>query len=65
MTTRPPILPAEPALETVSLLQAGRYKEVSGNHITMLFGECAKSEGVLQGTKQDYRMITTAATSCW
>jgi len=37
-----PILPTELALETVSLLQAGRYKEVSGNHITMFFGECAK-----------------------
>jgi len=37
-----PILPEELALETIDLLQAGQYKAVSGNHLTMLYGEGAK-----------------------
>jgi pimeloyl-ACP methyl ester carboxylesterase len=38
----PPILPRDLALETVNLAAAGRYVEIPGNHMTMLFGVGAK-----------------------
>jgi hypothetical protein len=38
----PPILPREQALETVQAVTAGRYVEVPGNHMTMLFGAGAQ-----------------------
>ena len=38
----PPILSAEAAQETVALLSHGRYEQVAGNHITMLYEEGAK-----------------------
>lgn len=34
----PPLLPREQAQETVAALPQGRYVEVPGNHITMLYG---------------------------
>ncbi|GAB3395334.1 alpha/beta fold hydrolase [Azotobacter armeniacus] len=37
----PPVLPREQALETVAAVADGRYVEVPGNHMTMLFGEGA------------------------
>ena len=37
-----PILPRELALETVSRVADGRYVEVPGNHMTMLFGDGAR-----------------------
>jgi len=37
-----PILPREQALETVNAVALGRYIEVPGNHMTMLYGEGAK-----------------------
>ncbi len=38
----PPVLPRELALETVNALAEGHYVEVSGNHMTMLYGEGAQ-----------------------
>jgi pimeloyl-ACP methyl ester carboxylesterase len=38
----PPLLPREQALETVRAVTDGRYLEIPGNHMTMLFGEGAK-----------------------
>lgn len=38
----PPLLPREQALATVERLSKGRYAEVAGNHITMLYGQGAK-----------------------
>ena len=35
----PAILPKELALETVNMMQDCRYVEVSGNHVTMLYGQ--------------------------
>lgn len=49
----PPILSAEAAQETVTLLNHGRYVLVSGNHITMLYGE---------GAKQIVEVITSFVT---
>ena len=37
----PPVLPKAEALETVEKLTNGRYAEVPGNHITMLYGDGA------------------------
>ncbi|MCB1852146.1 MAG: alpha/beta hydrolase [Gammaproteobacteria bacterium] len=39
----PPLLPKAEALETVGRLANGHYAEVTGNHITMLYGEGAVS----------------------
>jgi pimeloyl-ACP methyl ester carboxylesterase len=38
----PPVLPREQALETVHAVADGRYVEVPGNHMTMLYGEGAQ-----------------------
>jgi hypothetical protein len=38
----PPVLPREQALETVNAVAYGRYIEVPGNHMTMLYGEGAQ-----------------------
>jgi pimeloyl-ACP methyl ester carboxylesterase len=38
----PPMLPRERAMETVNAAKNGRYVEVPGNHMTMLFGEGAE-----------------------
>jgi pimeloyl-ACP methyl ester carboxylesterase len=38
----PPVLPRELALETVAAVTDGRYLEIPGNHMTMLFGSGAK-----------------------
>jgi pimeloyl-ACP methyl ester carboxylesterase len=38
----PPVLPCEHALETVNAVAYGRYIEVPGNHMTMLYGEGAQ-----------------------
>jgi pimeloyl-ACP methyl ester carboxylesterase len=38
----PPMLPRERAMETVNAAANGRYVEVPGNHMTMLFGEGAQ-----------------------
>lgn len=38
----PPVLPRAQALETVRAVADGRYVEVPGNHMTMLFGEGAQ-----------------------
>jgi pimeloyl-ACP methyl ester carboxylesterase len=38
----PPLLPREQAIATVEKLSRGRYAEVTGNHITMLYGEGAQ-----------------------
>jgi pimeloyl-ACP methyl ester carboxylesterase len=38
----PPFLPQAQALATVGLLTAGTYLAVSGNHVTMLFGDHAR-----------------------
>ncbi|TVO71899.1 alpha/beta fold hydrolase [Sedimenticola selenatireducens] len=38
----PPLLPREQAIATVEKLSKGRYAEVAGNHITMLYGQGAK-----------------------
>lgn len=38
----PPVLPREQALETIAAVPDGRYVEVPGNHMTMLFGEGAQ-----------------------
>lgn len=38
----PPVLPREQALETVHAVSDGRYVEVPGNHMTMLYGEGAQ-----------------------
>lgn len=37
-----PVLPREHALETVHAVSDGRYVQISGNHMTMLFEEGAK-----------------------
>lgn len=39
----PPLLPRELAEKTVRALARGRYAEVPGNHITMMFGEGARA----------------------
>lgn len=46
----PPVLPREQALETIAAVADGRYVEVPGNHMTMLFGEGAQRtvEAVLE-----------------
>lgn len=38
----PPVLPREQAMDTVNKLSDGRYVEIPGNHMTMLFGEGAQ-----------------------
>ena len=38
----PPVLPRDQALETVRAVADGRYVEVPGNHMTMLYGEGAQ-----------------------
>ncbi len=38
----PPVLPADLARETVAAVPDGRYVEVPGNHLTMLFGPGAR-----------------------
>jgi pimeloyl-ACP methyl ester carboxylesterase len=38
----PPVLPREQAMDTVNMLSEGRYVEIPGNHMTMLFGEGAQ-----------------------
>lgn len=38
----PPVLPRDQALETVQAVADGRYVEVPGNHMTMLYGEGAQ-----------------------
>lgn len=38
----PPVLPRKQALETVQAVADGRYVEVPGNHMTMLFGTGAR-----------------------
>ncbi|HVN72642.1 MAG TPA: alpha/beta hydrolase [Desulfomonilia bacterium] len=38
----PPVLPREQAMDTVNMLSDGRYVEIPGNHMTMLFGEGAQ-----------------------
>ncbi len=38
----PPLLPRTEAEESVAMLPQGRYLEVPGNHITMLYGEGAR-----------------------
>jgi pimeloyl-ACP methyl ester carboxylesterase len=38
----PPMLPQERAMETVNAATNGRYVEVPGNHMTMLFGQGAR-----------------------
>lgn len=38
----PPMLPRERAMETVNAAKDGRYVEVPGNHMTLLFGEGAQ-----------------------
>lgn len=38
----PPLLPCEQALETVNAVALGRYIEVPGNHMTMLYGKGAQ-----------------------
>lgn len=38
----PPVLPREHALETVNAVPDGRYVQIPGNHMTMLFDEGAK-----------------------
>ena len=37
-----PILPKELALETVNMMKNCIYKNVTGNHLTMLFGKGAE-----------------------
>ena len=41
-----PILPEELALETVHMMKNCKYKNVTGNHLTMLFGKGAKESVV-------------------
>ncbi len=43
----PPLLPQAQAMETVRALSNGRYAEVSGNHITMVFGNHARQVAAL------------------
>jgi pimeloyl-ACP methyl ester carboxylesterase len=38
----PPVLPREQAMDTVNMLFEGRYVEIPGNHMTMLYGEGAQ-----------------------
>jgi pimeloyl-ACP methyl ester carboxylesterase len=38
----PPVLPREQAMDTVNMLSEGRYVEIPGNHMTMLYGEGAR-----------------------
>ncbi len=38
----PPVLPREQAMDTVNILSEGRYVEIPGNHMTMLYGEGAR-----------------------
>jgi len=38
----PPVLPREQAMDTLDLLSDGRYVEIPGNHMTMLYGEGAR-----------------------
>ena len=38
----PPVLPREQAMDTVNMLSDGRYVEIPGNHMTMLYGEGAR-----------------------
>lgn len=38
----PPVLPKEQAMATVNAVANGRYVEIPGNHMTMIFGEGAK-----------------------
>ena len=38
----PPVLPREHAVETVQTVTNGRYVEIPGNHMTMLFGKGAE-----------------------
>lgn len=38
----PPIVPLESAWQTVQAMPNGRYEEVAGNHMTMLYGEGAR-----------------------
>lgn len=39
----PPVTPEDKARETVAALKNGRYRRVPGNHMTMLFGENART----------------------
>jgi pimeloyl-ACP methyl ester carboxylesterase len=38
----PPVLPREQAMDTLNMLSEGRYVEIPGNHMTMLYGEGAQ-----------------------
>jgi pimeloyl-ACP methyl ester carboxylesterase len=50
----PPVLPREQAMDTVNMLSEGRYGEIPGNHMTMLFGEGAQRivEAILAFVRQ-------------